>query len=255
MSFRSVRRYLAKRYPAAKRLRKHIQRADYLVWLASSEGPRQAYFLRRFTPSQPLLYLLRLRHLFSKVTPRCREARDLFIPPSPAVKVRALRRYAAAFNLSIFVETGTLLGETVAAVADLFDRCVTIELSRSLWERASNALASRTNVSCLWGDSSVVLPKVLLHIESPALFWLDAHASAGETTHSGRDPIFDELAAIYSHPVKRHVILIDDARGHNAEAILATVPPTHCAAVRNDIIRITPVAALSRHHGARSMAA
>ncbi len=241
MVLRRLFRHLSKRYPAAtNRLRKRRARLDYLVWLASSEGPREAYFLKRFTPSWRVLYFLRLRHSFSKTRRRWRVPRDFFIPPPPAVKVRALRHYATMFDLSIFVETGTFLGQTVAGVADLFDRCFTIELSRKLWERASSALASANNVSCLWGDSAVLLPEVLLQIDEPALFWLDAHASGGDTSHSARDPIFDELAAIYSHPVKRHVILIDDARGHNLDAILAGVPPTHGAAVRNDIIRITP---------------
>jgi len=233
---------LADRYPAAARLRRAARRRRYLTWLASSEGPREAYFLKRWRPSLGLHYALRLRHAFSKQRPRCREARDLFVPPPPAVKVRALRRYAAAFGLTTFVETGTYLGETVAAVADLFERCITIELSPELWRRASAALEPRANVSCLQGDSSDVLPKVLQRIEAPALFWLDAHASGGETVNSGRGPIFDELAAIYAHPIKGHVILIDDARGHQVEAIAASAPATHRAVVRNDIIRITPAA-------------
>src|SRR5262249_25014210 len=232
----------SERYPAARRLRKQRQRLYYLIWLGSSEGPREAYFLKRFTPSRHLLCCLRLRHAFSKARPRCRDTPDLFIPPSPAIKVRALRHYATAFDLAIFVETGTFLCATVAAVADLFDRCFTIELSRPLWERATSTLASSKNVLCLLGDSGALLPEVLLQIEAPALFWLDAHASGGETINPERDPIFDELAAIYAHPVKSHVVLIDDARGHKVDAILESVPPTHCAVVHNDMIRITPAA-------------
>jgi hypothetical protein len=34
------------------------------------------------------------------------------------------------------------------------------------------------------------------HLPGPALFWLDAHASGGVTTHAGYDPIFAELEAI-----------------------------------------------------------
>ena len=217
-----------------------LQRMSYLDWLASSEGPREAYFLRRFRPSRGLLYRLRLRHAFSKHRPACRESEYLFIPPSPTVKVRALRRYAKAFELAIFVETGTYMGETVTAVADLFDRCITIELSHEFWKRASALFADRKNVACLLGDSGILLPEVLLQIDKPALFWLDAHASGGDTINSGRGPIFDELAAIYAHSIKKHVILIDDARGHQVEAIVATAPATHRVAVRNDIIRITP---------------
>jgi len=259
MGLRLTLHILAEQYPPLGRLRdlsrparqragnflravrlSRLRRMRYLDWLASSEGPREAYFLKRFKPSPGLLYKLRLRHAFSKERPACRESRYFFIPPPPAVKVRALRRYAKTFELSIFVETGTFKGVTVAAVADLFDRCITIELSQEFWESASALFADRTNVSCLLGDSGILLPDVLLQIDKPALFWLDAHASGGDTINSGRGPIFDELAAIYAHPIKRHVILIDDARGHQVEAIIATVPSTHRVAVRNDIIRITP---------------
>ena len=242
MDLRLALHVLAERHPSLRRLNglSGLRRLRYLDWLASSEGPREAYFLKRFRPSPKLLYKLRLRHAFSKAWPACRESEYLFIPPSPAVKVRALRRYAKTFELSIFVETGTHIGNTVAAVADLFDRCITIELSQKFWKRASTLFADRKDVSCLLGDSGILLPEVLLQIDKPALFWLDAHASGGDTINSGRGPIFDELAAIYAHPIKKHVILIDDARGHQVEAIVATVPATHRVAVRNDIIRITP---------------
>jgi hypothetical protein len=95
-------------------------------------------------------------------------------------------------------------------------------------------------VSCIHGESGVELPRVLAHVQEPVLFWLDAHPSGGQTADAGFDPILHELDAIYRHPVKRHVILIDDARGHD-EAIWKRVPPHYRAMVRNDIIRIVPV--------------
>ncbi len=74
----------------------------------------------------------------------------------------------------------------------------------------------------------------------PALFWLDAHHSGGVTANAGYDPIFEELKSIYMHPIKRHVIPVDGARGHAVEGIIREAPPSHKATVRNDIIRIVP---------------
>lgn len=216
------------------------RRKDYLDWLSSSEGPRRLYFLKRFKPSLPVLYGLRLRHAFSARRPACRGSRYLFVPPSPRVKARALRRHARQFGLSIFVETGTYHGDTVAAIAEQFDQCFTVELSPELWQSAALRLAPQKNVLCLHGDSSAVLPEILRQIGAPALFWLDAHASGGDTIDTGRNPLLDELAAIYAHNIKRHVILIDDARGQQVTTVTAAVPPTYRAIVRNDIIRITP---------------
>jgi hypothetical protein len=224
-------------------LLKKKRRLGYLQWLASSAGPREAAYLKRFTPSAPLLGALRLRHAFSKAPPRCRDGRDLFLVPPHIVKARAIRRHAEIYGLSVFVETGTFLGDMVAAVASTFERCITIELSVDLWRRASARLQSLGGVTCLNGDSSVVLRDVLAEIEGPALFWLDAHASGGQTADAGRDPIQDELRMIFGLGDRNHVILIDDARGHRIGQIAAGVPSSHRFAVRNDMMRITPARA------------
>jgi hypothetical protein len=219
------------------------QRLGYLQWLASSEGPREQAYLKRFTPSARLLGALRLRHAFSTNPSRCREGRTLFLVPPHIVKARAIRRHAEIYGLSVFVETGTYLGDMVAAVAGTFERCITIELSVDLWRRASARFQSSGGVTCLNGDSSVVLADVLSALEGPALFWLDAHTSGGVTADAGRDPIQDELRMIFAHGDRNHVILIDDARGHRIDRIAAGVPSSHRFAVRNDIVRITPAKA------------
>src|SRR5262249_10931676 len=104
------------------------------------------------------------------------------------------------------------------AVADLFQRCYTIELSPELHRRTQIRPSHLSHVTCIRGERGAELPRILAHVDESALFWLDAHASGGQTADAGFDPILRELDAIYRHPVKRHVILIDDARGH-AEAI------------------------------------
>jgi hypothetical protein len=197
--------------------------------------------LKRFTPSPLLFRALRLRHAFSKYPARCQDADAFFLVPTPALKARVIRRHAEVHGLSIFIETGTHRGDTLAVVAGSFKQCITIELSTELWRQAQCRFQGLEGITCLNGDSSVVLPRVTAELEAAALFWLDAHASGGNTANGGRDPILDELDAIYARRDSRDVILIDDARGHPTNAIARRVPLSHQMVVRNDIIRITPI--------------
>jgi hypothetical protein len=142
---------------------------------------------------------------------------------------------------STLIETGTHRGDTLAVVAGAFDRCITIELSIELWRQAQSRFQGLESITCLNGDSSVVLPRITVGLEGAVLFWLDAHASGGDTVSGDRDPILDELDAIYARRAPRDVILIDDARGHPTGLIERRVPHSHQMVVRNDIIRITPI--------------
>jgi hypothetical protein len=162
----------------------------------------------------------------------------VYVPASPLVKVCAIRAYARRYGLRLFVETGTCYGTTTAAVAGLFEKCWTVELSEQLHAQAARKFAG-TNIECLQGDSGTVLPKIIAGLSAPALFWLDAHATGGSlTADAGYDPILLEVEAVVRSPF-RHVALIDDARGHNFEEIGRLAGPTRCS-MRNDIIRIAP---------------
>ena len=124
-----------------------------------------------------------------------------------------LARWAERTGIRTFVETGTYLGKTAQFMASRVDRCHTIELSQSLYEAAKSSLARHQNVSIHCGNSAEMLPTILKEIDQPALFWLDAHYSAGKTAGSkAYNPIETELRAIFDHPVKDHLVLIDDAR-------------------------------------------
>lgn len=215
------------------------QKRAFIDWLTSPAGTRPEPFLRPFTPGMCTRASLRIQHLLGRKR-MLPGSKRLYLPSPPFVKVIALRRYARHFGLQVFIETGTAAGETTAGVADLFQRCTTIELSEHLHARAASRFARLPHVLCLRGDSGIVLEQVLAQLGEPALFWLDAHASGGDTADAGYDPIFKELAAIYAHPVEGHVILIDDARGHHVEKIAGEAPASHEVAIRNDIIRIVP---------------
>jgi hypothetical protein len=216
------------------------EKRAYIDWLVSPAGTRPEPFLRPFTPGFYSRMLIWARSRCSGVRVEFSHLRRIFLPSPPRVKALALRRYARAFGTTVFVETGTATGQTTGLVADLFQRCTTIELSKELHAKALANLARFPHVACLQGDSGAMLTQVLERIDVPALFWLDAHASGGNTADAGYDPIDKELEAIYAHPVKRHVILIDDARGHAVSKITANAPASHEVSVRNDIIRIVP---------------
>jgi hypothetical protein len=92
---------------------------------------------------------------------------------------------------------------------------------------------------------------ILSSINEPILFWLDGHYSGGETAKGeANTPILKELEFILRHPIKNHVILIDDARcfiGENDYPTLRELAVFVSGinnelnfTVENDIIRITP---------------
>jgi hypothetical protein len=171
------------------------------------------------------------------------------VPPPPILKQRVVREYAARYRVPIFIETGTFLGDMVAAVRGCFERVYSIELSSELWADASRRFRGATNVTIVQGDSGEVLAELLRGITQPCLFWLDGHYSAGETAKGTLEtPIVKELAHIRNHPlILRHVILIDDARCFTGVGDYPTLDSVRqvmhtaglgCFEVRDDIVRM-----------------
>lgn len=136
------------------------------------------------------------------------------LPGAPLDKA-FLTRLKDISGAKSFVETGTYLGDTVDAVRGMFDRVVSIELSKELMARAKQRFAQHPNVTILNGDSASMLEKGLGSLGAePALIWLDAHFSGIGTSkgHCGNTPILDELEVIERSGRTSDVILIDDAR-------------------------------------------
>jgi hypothetical protein len=170
--------------------------------------------------------------------------------PHP-VKVHAVIDHERRFKTRVFVETGTLFGDMIAAVRTYFDDVHSIELDAELCTKAQRRFARHRNVHIHLGDSSKVLPDLLREIHQPALFWLDGHYS-GEFTARGEleTPISAELESILGHPIRNHVILVDDAREFNGthdyptladlEAAVRSSRPDMSFTVKHDIIRIVP---------------
>jgi len=130
-----------------------------------------------------------------------------------SVKMMVVGSYLKKFSLDNFVETGTFHGDTLGYIAKSGVRCTSIELSTQLYQDACRRFKSCKNVKLVQGDSGEKLAELLREINEPTLFWLDGHYSSGITASAKIDtPISAELKAILCHSIKRHVILIDDAR-------------------------------------------
>jgi predicted SAM-dependent methyltransferase len=119
----------------------------------------------------------------------------------------------SAFNLDVFVETGTYLGDSAIAASKVFEQVHTIELSDNLYQSAIEKFKDNPKIRCYPGDSADVMRKLVPALSGRVLFWLDGHYSGGITS-SGKNntPILSELEAIGLLPSKEAVILIDDLR-------------------------------------------
>ena len=162
--------------------------------------------LRRVTKSEVLSRVPPLYRLLRAAKERLRAKgghRD-------APKRRLLRETAQEHALRVLIETGTYMGETAWALRRDFDRIETVELEPTLARLAGIRFRRTKNVRVHEGDSATVLLQILATLDVPALFWLDAHPSTDRSARDVPIPLRAELAAIARHPVRRHVMLIDD---------------------------------------------
>jgi hypothetical protein len=140
---------------------------------------------------------------------------------------------------NVAIETGTLRGAGTLALARVFPRVITMELSEEIHRRAERRLRSNKAIRCLKGNSAALLPSILEELagEPAVFFFLDAHWSGDasvnwenarwkgygfDTAHLGANgaapsgpeqcPLADELKAISAHCRGQAIILIDDAK-------------------------------------------
>jgi hypothetical protein len=140
------------------------------------------------------------------------------------VKRDMLRHYAKMYRLRSLVETGTYFGEMVDALKGEFEQIQSIELDDYLFERARRRFANYSHIRILHGNSGSMLPLALASVDQPTLFWLDAHYSGGITARGDQlSPILNELDHIFRHPIRGHVIVVDDARLFGTDSAYPTV--------------------------------
>lgn len=126
-------------------------------------------------------------------------------------KDKIIRDYQRRFDIDVFIETGTYAGDMVAKLKNNFKKIISIEINKSLAQRARRKFSHKGNVRIIQGDSAEILKKELPKINKPAIFWLDAHCSGGVTSMGDLEtPVKQELELILKHKIKDHVILLDD---------------------------------------------
>lgn len=130
---------------------------------------------------------------------------------------KLIEKLVTNFKIDNFVETGTYYGGTATWASKHFKNVLTIEYSKELYEQAI-AKFNISNIEFIFGDSRTELSKLIKHLDSPSIFWLDAHWSGG-VTYGDTDqcPLVEEINIINSSSFD-NFILIDDAR-------LFTSPP------------------------------
>jgi hypothetical protein len=135
-------------------------------------------------------------------------------PPfiSHAEKQQIIEKYRAAFQPSVFVETGTYMGDMIEAQKHKFSSLFSIELSTQLYTKAKERFKNDLHVEIVNGDSATALKPILNKIEGRVLFWLDGHYSGGITAKGKSEcPVIDELKSIFGVGCDC-IVLIDDAR-------------------------------------------
>ena len=139
----------------------------------------------------------------------------------------------SAYHIPTFVETGTFLGDTAYWASKIFQHVLTIEFSESIYRQAIEKYSSVESISFLFGHAREQLKEVVAGLTAPAVFWLDAHWSGGQTYgESDECPILDEIEII-NRSMHDSYVFIDDAR-----LFLSPPPPPHQAEQWPDISAI-----------------
>ena len=112
-----------------------------------------------------------------------------------------------------YVETGTSMGSSMnEAIEAGFKKLRGIELSNAFYNHCKQYFTSNKNVILYQGDSTEILWDVIKDIDERITFFLDAHNSGGTTVHNGKGQceMIEEIEQISLHPIKNHIIMMDD---------------------------------------------
>lgn len=130
-----------------------------------------------------------------------------------ALNPEFLKQLKSFFDIDVFIETGTYLGDTCKVASTIFNQVHSIELDNQLYLNALNLFKHNNNVHIHHGNSKDVLSNVLKNINNKILFFLDAHWSEGITAKGPEiTPILPELKIIKESGIHNAVILVDDIR-------------------------------------------
>ena len=119
------------------------------------------------------------------------------------------------FPNNYFIESGTYIGTGCEqAILANFKNIYSFEINPQYHTQAKQNLSKHPKVKLFLGDTTKLLWDVIKDINDQITFWLDGHYFLPEDVPMGQkvSTIEEELAIIAQHPVKTHIILIDDVR-------------------------------------------
>ena len=115
-----------------------------------------------------------------------------------------------------FIETGTYKAHSTMEASKVFQMVYTIELSTQLFLECKEKCKDINNIKLYHGDSLRTLGEMILEIDEPSFWFLDAHISGTDTVCSTHlVPLIEELKIILNHisnMKKNNIIVIDDVR-------------------------------------------
>ena len=114
-----------------------------------------------------------------------------------------IKKLIAKYNIKNFIETGTYLGQTTGAMAQVVENVYSCEINVNYFEQAKENLKSFSNITLFNTSSKQFLENVLPVIQQPALFFLDAHWQE-------HNPLVDELKVIAENKFCNSIITIHD---------------------------------------------
>ena len=112
---------------------------------------------------------------------------------------------------NVFIETGSQYGHGIdIAIKCGFTQIHSIDIDPKYHDHCIQRFPQEFNEGFLKlyiGDSAVELSKILMNVNEPATFWLDAHADYG-IIGKAKCPVLLELEQIKLHHIRTHTILL-----------------------------------------------
>jgi hypothetical protein len=172
--------------------------------------------------------------------------------PAPFFVRRAMiLAEARRIGAGVFIETGTLYGDTPWHFRRTFKRIFTIEVEPNLAQIARERFRKWPGIQVVEGDSATELAGICQQIDEPCVVYLDGHYSHGITGMGNEEcPVLAEVLTLFNHLKHPFGIVIDDARLFGTDPAYPTVESLerflmghewHCSLrIENDAIIIRP---------------
>jgi len=111
-----------------------------------------------------------------------------------------------------FIETGTYKGATIFAIEEYFNKILTIEVKKELYDNLISKYKG-DKIKFIYGDSVEVFEYIFKYINENTIFFLDGHLSANDSGFKNKTvPLLEEIELINKNFKNKGIIIINDVR-------------------------------------------